>query len=783
MSIGPNDYNYLNSDDDYQVTEDVDTVYLSYLLRQKKSEGQDSIESIPKGQQKPENIHSNSPVLDPDPPSAADLSKLDVGALNATLSPEAEKQLDQYNTEMSKLLDALTGLDPKPSKEDIAKAKFAYFHPDIDPSGDGAKLLARLVKEKGFDLPANPDTEIFDQKVANEEQIKFQDQFAKAPLKDLTDTEQDQLQYAHLYGPESLSPKLKQIFDQVNSLPGEAVRKEMGLPPDDKWELPKPETNYFDDVISGAIAVNSRKLAEEYVKKAHPEMSSTQQEDLTNQLLNLLKTPNEDDPLNEEALTIKNQVIQNVGKEFAMPAQWMTTVKGASEAFMNIKPANPQIQIGLNALGYAQDGIDSLKKNVSQSADPLDSMSTLDALKVISKALSRAKEMLYTMESQNADQQKTIQLAQSEYNQAKIAINMKQIEEYRQQQAEMEQKQKKAGLLGDIMKIVGPIIVALSAIAAICTGGAAAPFLVLAIAFMAADSMVSDMHLVQKMFQAIDKACGGIPGLGVVLKVLIIALVAQAGPAGVLLAVYAFSQSGLPEQMAHVIVKDILKMDSEFTEMIFAVVINVVAALVSARAGGVAKSVEQLEEESVQIANQMTEVAGKAGKMSMDYIVLVIKKLINALQKAIAGVSEAATDTSAYKALAKAAESASEAVKSLKLVKALSNMLEALTSVFKNKAAFQMFCKALMSTMQLGNAGINVAKEKYNVDIANIQAEMTTTKADADAMMKQYDVFIDVMKDIIKQLQKLINQIIQPDIANISDSQTNMYRDFNITPA
>jgi len=677
-------------------------------------------------------------------------------ASNPTLSPEAKAQYAGFNQVQQQMLSLAGQITPQPSTALLAQAEFAYYHPsDVDPQSPGAQLL----KQMGLTPPPNVDSTVFDQMVANQARVPYEAQVDKqlAAYGEANQSTPEQIAqmkyemfYAQAYGDQGLPPALQAIQASAQQDAQNNVQKKFGLPAG--WSLPSPTVKVIDGQVQGAINVGINAAITQL--NLPPDQAAS--------LMALIVKPDPQNSMNAQAMQMRAMVLTEVQKEMGLPNDFQTKMAAPLvTGFQQVAPLGDKMKTALSGLNFAQMALQSIWSHAARIKDPGEKQSTLDLLKVISMALCDAKAMLYTMESQNANEQKEINIGQNEANRAKIEVQANQAAANAAAQKAADEAGNKANSIGSIMKVMAPILIAVAAVATIATGGAAAPLILAAMALTIVDSQVSQMNFVKKLFQAVEDA--GLPlGVTILIKAAMILTIAAAagGPAGAVISLYAASQSGVAQDAAKAIVEDVLNMNSQFTEMIMAIVLNVVIMIVGMKvaAGGVQSAAQDARSLDEQLADAKQEVSDAWSDLTAP--------------------SGGVTDTERAAALGRLVSSAMKVV-----VLTLAQPIEPALKVFREYSkddTIRAIARSLPPALNVTQSGLGVAQSVYLSKQANIEAGMDIMNADADAKAKALQNEIDSLQAIVQQLQKMLDALVG-NVSNISDIQVNLWRSATAT--
>lgn len=263
------------------------------------------------------------------------------------------------------------------------------------------------------------------------------------------------LHYAPSLGvrnPEALQPKLAEI--EAKALGKTGLSK---APEDPDSEAFFKQTVQFD--YQKNVESNFRNA----VNTAEPPLDDAKQA----QLRQVLADPNKDEGVPPYLVALANQIrasanIQtkesfSITSNPAGPALW-----GGSPQSLNVAIYADQLQTVLNKMDK------DIPKGPVKTA-------LLDLLRLISSALATLQASIYEMETEKAMSMSKQQLGTKDMMDAQIAIRDKYMADMQAKQAEMAAQQAKANQMSGIMKIVGPIVIALSVAAAIASFGTATP--------------------------------------------------------------------------------------------------------------------------------------------------------------------------------------------------------------------------------------------------------------------------------------------------------------------
>lgn len=403
-----------------------------------------------------------------------------------TWSPP-EDSSDAFNAIYEKALNNALAQLQKTSKPPLTKAqvdelRFAMLHPDLVSSRtlQSANML-KLQQSvptylahagPGYALPAGwkPDSSGFDAKAAMQFNSNFELELAKyATENDLTPAQENALRAMH-YAPD-LQPQdaatLTPILTQLETAALSTTNKKLHVPAEVSatWRPSQPdESSSFENRLLLDYQHNNETNLQQAIQSAQPPLTAAQQQ----QLRGLIADPSQTEGVSEDivkmAQDITQQSVSETNANFDLEADSWTPPVGASGVWSGSATAKSVL-----------DTIDQMQAVIKNVADQIPDgpakQSLLDLLGIISSALAALQQSVYAMETEKSKSQKEQQLGIKDSMDAQIAIRAKLITEMKDQMSDMYAKQAKANKMSGIMKIVGPIVIALSVLAAIASFG------------------------------------------------------------------------------------------------------------------------------------------------------------------------------------------------------------------------------------------------------------------------------------------------------------------------
>ena len=312
------------------------------------------------------------------------------------------------------------------------------------------------------------------------------------------------------YMPHASSAGIKELQGELSTAARNSMIATHGLP---SHYQPQVETLRFDNITNGMW----RNTFNEQLSNWHPPLSDARRQEVRAALAN-------PSAASKEALTllaaIEEKTTAEVRSAMQLPANWTPTEKVAATA------ADPII------IGSLQNQIVLLKETIESGRAAAEALPPeepsrqllFDYFKVVGEALNLLQEMLYTMESKNAELSKQESEVLLEAQMNKLEKQRKEIEE------KYSQKDQKGGLFGKIMAVFTAIVLT------IVTAGAAAPLAMFILASNVSDLAGGENYFntaVEKLNEMIADISGNdaLAGLmKIAVFVVIINTVATGGP-------------------------------------------------------------------------------------------------------------------------------------------------------------------------------------------------------------------------------------------------------------
>jgi hypothetical protein len=445
----------------------------------------------------------------------------------------------------------------------------------------------------------------------------------------------------------------------------------------------------------------------------------------------------------------------------------------------SVIPAPDSAAAGLlrGSIKFLQDSQSILQKYAPQGKGMI-GVSIFDMLKSVSQALSNAQQMLYEVENRNTLGRKDVTNAQWDEQKSQIQVHQKAYDDQKAQQAEIDKHQKKANITNLVLKILTPIVIAVSIIATIASFGTLSPLACFVSTVMVAAMVTSTAggpnwmadaiqgaggligkYLLQDTFLGpIMKACGMSDDqikswcklIGEVLAIVIIIVATRDPAAGrALTAAWTSQLLGASNVVADTLVQcGVSQMNAQIAGAC-------VVALVgfSALGAGVARTVANRAQTIVAmeeaIATTETQIAARAAKIAA------------AVDEGIEGGNVA---TSAAKMAYEKTQGILDEIK-------LFIQKSALT-IFKEDA--EKTADTVKVGMELAQDSTAMAQADFENTIKRCQARIKTIKASEDAQSTQLDDYIQALKIVIKQLLDMMNALVQ-GVATIDQLQIKKY--------
>lgn len=423
------------------------------------------------------------------------------------------------------------------------------------------------------------------------------------------------------------------------------------------------------------------------------------------------------------------------------------------------------------SIALLQDSQTILKKYAPQGQGMV-GVSIFDMLKAVSAALSNAQQMLYQIEDQNTEGRKDVTNIQWDEQKSQIAVHKKAFDDQQDQQAEIDKHQHKANVTNLVLKILTPIVIAVSIIATVASFGTLGPAAIVISTIMLAAMVTSQAGGPDWMRTALQ-AAGNWLGDTLVAPIL--------GPMGV------------PKRWAELV-----------TELMIIVIIVIATRNPENSAAMTAAFTSQLLGESNLITDTLVQsgvpemdaqIAGAAAVAVIGFSSLAFgmgkaianqAKTVTAMEEAIAATeadiaarAARAAKMSMAAADAAAEENATVSVSRTVIKDAEIDMLK--IKLFIQKTALTIFrqniektAEAVEQVFKVGQSTTEMMQAYFEYGIKMGQAAIKRIKADEDAQSARLEDFIQALKTVIKQLLDMMNAIVQ-GVATIDQLQIKKY--------
>lgn len=408
---------------------------------------------------------------------------------------------DQFTRAYISIVQQFLPEDPK----EAAKLEFAYYHPEmVSPEmrekADALHVqVTQALAEQHIEVPPTykPDSRFIDDEISTNYDMQFEDL-----LKEWGENKDPKVVQALLtlhYHPDADIQNVDQyrsILQDLERTAHEETRdnfmdqyglEEENVPPD--W--PQTDTNSYDAMIESAYRARNTMNLEALINK--PPFPLTDAEKAL--LRKAFEDPNAPDiPEKIKALAVQvmSKSLEEIRVEYQLktwepsetsPALW----QGSTEA--------------LNGLQNLNDMKDILAEYATRfPPNSPERVIFQNYLKAVGEAIDKLQQLLYAQQSQDAKGAKVVSDARCEAAKDKAAEWKKAYDDQVEQQRQIEEQQKKAGKLGSIMKVLGPIMIAVAIVATIVTLGTMGPLAIaLTVALLAftITSQVGGPNLIQ----------------------------------------------------------------------------------------------------------------------------------------------------------------------------------------------------------------------------------------------------------------------------------------------
>lgn len=398
-------------------------------------------------------------------------------------TPKETQSLDTVfgNAVDNALTELKASFRPQLSDADIDQLRFALFHPELVDSTSYQAALTQLqgmlplhmeLAGPNYTLPPDfkPNPSELDEMLVRNYNTNFEVQLARYSLKhNLTPEQENTLKLMH-YAPElgvKDQPTLKTILNELETNAMQSTRSAMHIPQSVSEVWKPPQDANRSKIFGHTIQMDYQKNVEINVRKAlqaaDPPLNDVQQ----GQLRGLLADPTQNEGVSPHIVGMANDIRAKASSQ-------------TKEAYnLTWNPAGPALWEGstpaLNVAIYA-DQLKTAYNNLTKKVpDGPIKDSLLSLLQIISSALATLQSSIYQMETEKAMSMSKQQLGTKDAMDAQLKIRTEYMAKMEAQRAEMAAQQAKANKMHDVMKIVGPIVIAVSIAVAVVSLGSASP--------------------------------------------------------------------------------------------------------------------------------------------------------------------------------------------------------------------------------------------------------------------------------------------------------------------
>jgi hypothetical protein len=313
---------------------------------------------------------------------------------------------------------------------DFLKGKLAEIAKQINSSA-----LSAVQQEFGVSSTWRPEvdsTEYNAKAAANYDQMFLNELEDFAQNKNLSQDAVNQIKYAH-YHPEAQvsDKKIANYLNEIEKSILSEFQKNWGFP---SSYTPQPATNFFDRSING----NFQYEFYSRVQSQSPPLSKEQLEDLLSFLNGNAPKLSTTAPLYQ---SIYNAAVESVQKANGLPSDWKPAIEMKTLGELISKS-----QFAMNMLKDANEDMTLLQKYVSQMPNGPDKQSYIDAIKIVTEALSTLKALVFIM-------QQTDSKLGLIYSNLQKELTLSKINEQQRKMDEMQKKRKKMKSMGPLMKV------------------------------------------------------------------------------------------------------------------------------------------------------------------------------------------------------------------------------------------------------------------------------------------------------------------------------------------
>lgn len=679
----------------------------------------------------------------------------------------------------------LAGLPKATADATAAKMRFAFYHPELADSatleafknaGLKSAIMSNL-NSVGLIVPDDwaPSAKSFDDTVGAMRDMSFDDELDnlvdsdgvptdpafKAYINSKTSsmTPADKASFIEQtlrtlktlhYHPETAVSNKGELSALVTQLEGQAYKDiagKYGLPSTMPAGWPKPDVEIFDAAVTSDYQFICEQKMQRFLDSASPKLSDADKQALRNYM---------NDPT-----TKVSDYIKGIAEGIKLDAK---TEIQKSYGLSGWQPVGPSVWTGdktiLNGLLQAQEMVKTARSYIEALPDSPEKMVMLNYLKLIGEAINKLQQQIFEIQARDAAKGKDYSSAVSDASMNKLEKYKQNIEEQHKKLAEAKSKQDKAAKFSSVMKILGPIIIAVSIVITIATAGAfggVATLIILAMTgLMIADTAgvknSEGQNATQQMFSGIGKMFGGsrtgeIIG-AIFLIILVVGVTRGAGGSemGVIMAsTQVFASSDVVRKLS------LAWGASEETAMYIG--LGVTAAVIVASIG---KTWGQTAAEG---SSEVGDLLLDGYKNSM--------QAAQSLEHQILALGELTAQNLATHAVLQ--------------VQRMANYLKAVMYytafmfVTDPAKAFEIPLKS----MQVGNGAMGYENARYEYIAAGIKGQVEMLKSQLEANDVSADAVIERLQLLIKGIQKILEAIVAM-LKGGEDLQKKKYEDVRI---
>ncbi len=702
---------------------------------------------------------AGDPVLSPTVPAkTADASEsAPPKFLETLLNPDEQTTLNNnYNNTVESALDEEVTKNQLNTKQ-ASFLELAFFHPEVAAQADPSvqDMLAEMrgkvadkLQKAGIELPADyqPDSGFVDDALNTAYDATVAEEISQRTGGDLAAARK--LTTLH-YNPSLGSAADRATMSEIEETALNKLKADYGL-----TTLPTGVPAIDTEGFNGMVSSNYRGNVETLIN-GRTDLTAAQKTSLRA----FLADPSAagiPDGIKTIAADIKRQALSAVQQEYGLPPAWA--------------PTGPDLwvgsRVGLDAVLYLKSMNDVAVRTAN--ALPVNSqerMTITNFLKMIGQAISALEKQLYQMQS--ADSQRAQQTAkgQQDSQETKIAAHKKALDDEKVQQDDINKKKAKSDKMQDIMKFVGPIVLAISvAVTLLSLGslGPAAIALSVTLLSLSVAEQAGAAGITKKAIDALGKtvlggALNALTGglidtkitdfIGTVILLVGVTLLCGAGESGsladgVMMGVQVFGSSNVVAESA----QNLGGMSPDQAAMVglYVTIAVTVAASIGAAAYSYAKKGEAAEKLMEKLSQSQAELQAAEVKVS---------------QLLIGGASK----FEVFKAC------------TMVEIKQLAMMMAQARAFGGNLTALETNLKRILTIGQTANAAVGLSNAKYQYDISMSEGEVAKIRALAEAKDAILQKAMDDIKALIDQLLNIVNSF-GSWIASLEEFQGHKYK-------